>query len=143
MYGPMFKLKNKPLAKSYFYEKWSKTTRKPVFHAGLFWPFCGPLTTPKWTQKMYSKACKTRCIAQCVNLKIRPPTKSLGPFFQDKGSKTTRKSFVYAVLGQFGAIRAPPHGQKKVVKGPQVGGMYGSMLKLKNKPLTRSSGPFF
>jgi hypothetical protein len=36
----------------------------------------------------------------------------------------------------FGAIWAPPNVLEKVDKGPQVGGMYGPMSKVKNKPHT-------
>jgi hypothetical protein len=35
-----------------------------------------------------------------------------------------------------------PNGRKKVLKGPQVGGIYDPMSKHKNKPLTKSLGPF-
>jgi hypothetical protein len=38
------------------------------------------------------------------------------------------------LFGPFLVIWAPPIGPKKVNKGPQVGRMYGPMLKLKNKP---------
>jgi hypothetical protein len=34
------------------------------------------------------------------------------------------------------------NGPKKVIKGPQVGGTYDPMSKLKNKPLTKLLGPF-
>jgi hypothetical protein len=43
----------------------------------------------------------------------------------------------------FEAIWAPSNGPKMVDKGPQVGGMYGLMTKLKNESLTQSLGPFF
>jgi hypothetical protein len=33
-------------------------------------------------------------------------------------------------------------GPKKVLKGSQVGGTYGPMSKLKNKPLSELLGPF-
>jgi hypothetical protein len=42
-----------------------------------------------------------------------------------------------------GAVWAPPNGPKKVAKGPQVGGRYGPMSKLKNKPQTKLLGAFF
>ena len=64
------------------------------------------------------------------NYKIKPLTKSLGPFFQKKWSKTTRKQFLCC----FFAIGAPPNGPREVPKGPQVGGMYGPMSKNENKP---------
>jgi hypothetical protein len=37
---------------------------------------------------------------------------------------------------------ASQNGPKKVYKGPQVGRMYGPMSMFKNKPLTKSLGPF-
>jgi hypothetical protein len=40
-------------------------------------------------------------------------------------------------------IGAPPNGIKKAHKDPQVGEIYGPKYKLRNKPLTRSLGPFF
>jgi hypothetical protein len=67
-------------------------------------------------------------------------TKSLGLFFQEKWSKTTRKQVFYAVFGHFGAA---PNGTKKIHKGLQVSKMYGLMSELKNKPITKSLGLFF
>jgi hypothetical protein len=43
------------------------------------------------------------------------------------------------ILGPF---RHPQMDLKKVDKGLQMGGMYGPMSKLRNKPLTKSLGPF-
>jgi hypothetical protein len=40
----------------------------------------------------------------------------------------------------FKVIWARPNGPKKVPKGLQVGGMYGPMFKLKNKPLIKLLG---
>jgi hypothetical protein len=78
-------------------------------------------------------------------LKNNPLTKSLGPFFQEKWSKTTRKQgfFMLFFFYHFEAIRVPQNGPKKVNKGPPVGMMYGPMSKLKNKSLTKLLGPFF
>jgi hypothetical protein len=42
----------------------------------------------------------------------------------------------------FWGIWATPNGIKKLLKGPQVGVMYGPMSKLKKKPLNKSIGPF-
>ena len=66
--------------------------------------------------------------------KNKPLSKLLGPFFQEKWSKTTRKQIFYAVFRDFWA---PPNGPKKIDKGPQVSRMYGLMSELKNKPLTK------
>jgi hypothetical protein len=41
----------------------------------------------------------------------------------------------------FWGIWAPKNGPKKVLKGPQVSGMYAPMSKLENKPLIKSVGP--
>jgi hypothetical protein len=43
------------------------------------------------------------------------------------------------VFGNWGTQNGP----KKVNIGPQVGGMYGPMSELKNKPLTKSGCPIF
>jgi hypothetical protein len=51
--------------------------------------------------------------------------------------------FFYLAYDFFGAIWAPPSRPRKVNKGQQIGGMYGSMSKLDDKPLTKSLGPFF
>jgi hypothetical protein len=50
--------------------------------------------------------------------------------------------FFLCCFSFFGAIWAPPNQPKKVPKGLQVGGMYGRMSKLKNKPLTKALGTF-
>jgi hypothetical protein len=67
-------------------------------------------------------------------LKNKLLAKLLGPFSQEKWSKTTRKQVCYAVFCHFGV---PPNGPKKIGKGPQVGRMYGLMSELENKPLTK------
>jgi hypothetical protein len=67
-----------------------------------------------------------------------PLTKSIGPFFYEKGSKTARKW----VLMMFWGIWAPQNGPKKVRKGLQVEGMYVLMSNLENKPQTKSIDPF-
>jgi hypothetical protein len=72
-------------------------------------------------------------------LKIKPLTKSVGHLFRRYGPKQPEND--YFML--FFATRAPPNGNKKVLKGPQLGGMYGLMSNLKNNPLTKSLGPLF
>jgi hypothetical protein len=54
--------------------------------------------------------------------------------------KNNQKIFIYAF---FFSVWAPPNGPRKVLKGMQVSEMYGSMSKIKNKPLTNSLQPFF
>jgi hypothetical protein len=79
-------------------------------------------------------------------LKNKPLTKSLDPFFWEKWSTTTAKEVFYPVLlpfwGHLGTPKWTQKGPKKVLKGPQVGRMYVSMSKHKNKPLTKSLSPF-
>jgi hypothetical protein len=53
------------------------------------------------------------------------------------------KQSFHAVFFHVGAIWAPQNGLKKVLKGPHLGGTYGPMCKLKNKPLTKLLGLFF
>jgi hypothetical protein len=71
-------------------------------------------------------------------LKNKPVTKSVGPLFKKKWSKTTRKQ----VFTLFFVILGNPNGPKKACKGPQLDRMYGPMSKFKDKPLTRSLGLF-
>jgi hypothetical protein len=82
-YGPISKLKNKPLTKllgPYFYEKWSKTTRKQVSmrffgHFGAIWaPPNRPIKVPKGPQV-------GRIYGPMFRLRIKPLTKFLGPLF--------------------------------------------------------------
>jgi hypothetical protein len=54
-----------------------------------------------------------------------------------------QKLFFMLFLYHVEAIWAPPNGPKKVSKDPHVGGMYGPMCKVKNKPLTKSLRPLF
>jgi hypothetical protein len=53
------------------------------------------------------------------------------------------KTGFYAVFSILGAVWVAQSGPKKVPKGPQVGGTYGPMSKLKSKHLTKFLGPFF
>jgi hypothetical protein len=48
--------------------------------------------------------------------------------------QNNQKIVFYAVWG----IWEPPNGTKKILKGPQVDGMYGPMSYLENKALTKS-----
>jgi hypothetical protein len=47
----------------------------------------------------------------------------------------TNQKIIFFLL--FWGIWAPPNGPKKVLKSPQVGGMYVPMLRLEKKPLTK------
>jgi hypothetical protein len=58
----------------------------------------------------------------------------------------------FHLVSHFGAIWAPAtgpkkwapsNGPKKLLQGPQVGGKFGPIPKLRNKPLTKLLGPFF
>jgi hypothetical protein len=83
------------LSGSYFKEKWSETTRKQVFMLGIF-PCGGPLGTPKWIQKGTQRpACGQDVWA---NVKNKPLTKLLGPFFKEKWSIKNRKQVFMLVF---------------------------------------------
>jgi hypothetical protein len=84
-----------------------------------------------------------RMYGPTFKLESKPLTKSLGPFFKEKCSKTTKKHVFYSIFGYTGSIWAPPHGPKKVDEGIQVSRMYNPMSKLRNKPLTKTLGPSF
>jgi hypothetical protein len=57
--------------------------------------------------------------------------------------QNNQRTLFCADFCHFEAIWAPQNGTKKVFKkGLQVGGMYGPLYKLKNKPLNKSLGPF-
>jgi hypothetical protein len=71
-------------------------------------------------------------------LNNKPLTKLLGTFFRRNCLKQPENSFYADFFFIFG-----PFWAKKVLEGPQVGGTYGSMSELKDKPLTKLLGPFF
>ena len=82
-YGPMSKLKNKPLTKlfgPFFKEKWSETIRKQVFMLFFFF-ISGPLGHPQMNPKRYSKVCKWARYGPMSQLENKPLSKLLGPFF--------------------------------------------------------------
>ena len=54
-----------------------------------------------------------------------------------------KKVFFMLFFVNVGPLGHPQMDKKKVDKGLQVGGMYGPMSKLKDKPLTKSLGPLF
>jgi hypothetical protein len=72
----------------------------------------------------------------------KPLTKFSAHSFRRIGPKQPDKQDFMGFF-PFGAIWAPPYEPEKVPKGTQVGGMYGPMSKLNNKPLIKLSGPFF
>jgi hypothetical protein len=57
--------------------------------------------------------------------------------------RNNQKTGLYAVFSHFGATWAPPKGPEKVLEDSQVGGTYGPMSKLNDKPLTQLLGPSF
>jgi hypothetical protein len=142
----MSKLKNKPLTKSsgsYYEEKWSVTTAKS-FHAVFF--HVGAIWAPRnGTKKVLKGLHVGRTYGPMCKLKNKPLTKFLGLFFKEKRSETTRKQvFMLGFFSlHFGAILVPLNGSKKVPKHLLVGGMYGPLSKLKNKPLTKLLDPLF
>jgi hypothetical protein len=83
MYGPMYKLKNKPLTKSlgpFFYEKWYKITRKQFFYA-VFYHFEAIWVPPNGPKKVFKGPQVGYMYSSMYELENRPLTKSLGPFF--------------------------------------------------------------
>jgi hypothetical protein len=60
-------------------------------------------------------------------IKNKLVTQSLDQLFKESGPKQVS----LAVFGHFEAIWTTLNGPQKVDKGPQVGGMYGLMSKLK------------
>jgi hypothetical protein len=75
--------------------------------------------------------------------KKKPQTKLLGPcYFKRNRLKQLENSFLccfFTFLNYMGT----PNGPKKVLKGPQVGGIYDPMFKIENKPQIKLLGPFF
>jgi hypothetical protein len=51
--------------------------------------------------------------------------------------RNNQKTDFHDAFSHFGSIWAPPNGPKWVPEDSQVGGMYGSMSELRNKPLTK------
>jgi len=78
-------------------------------------------------------------MAQCQSLKIGP-NQIIRPILLGEMVENNQKFFV---LMLFLAIWALSNGPKKVLRGLQVGGMYGPISELENRPLTKSLGPFF
>jgi hypothetical protein len=108
LYGPMSKLKNKPLAKPlgpFFQEKWSKTTRKLFFKLFSFFAIWAPPNRPKKDHKGLQVG---RMNGPMSKLKNKPLTKSLGPLFKEKWSKTTRKLFCSMLLLFFSVLFGHP-----------------------------------
>jgi hypothetical protein len=65
-------------------------------------------------------------------LKNKTLTKSLGPLFLRKWSKTTRKQVFHAFFGYFRGIWASLGGPKKSTLRPVNEGIYGPMSKLRD-----------
>jgi hypothetical protein len=82
-------------------------------------------------------------MAQSLSLRISPQPNHYAHTTKKNSPKQPENSFYKAVLGHFQAICTPSNGPKRIQTGPQLGGTYGPMSKLKKKPLTKSLGPFF
>jgi hypothetical protein len=78
---------------------------------------------------------------QTSKLKNKPLTKSLGPLFQQKLSKTTRKQFFYALLAILGPFGYPYQWTQESIQRP-TSRRYVWSSKDENKRLTKSLGPF-
>jgi hypothetical protein len=144
----MYKLKNKPLTKSlgpYSLKLGPFSLKQPQnrFFIPLFYHFGAIWEAPNGPKKVLKGPQVGGMYDPMSKLKNKPLTKSIGPFLQEKWSKTTRKQFFYAVFGHFGAIWASPSGSKKVHKALQVDWMYSPMSKHRNRPPSKSLGPLF
>jgi hypothetical protein len=95
-------------------------------------------TRPQWTQKVHTDPQVGQMYLPVSEFKNGHLTKSVGLYIWEKWSKTAQKWVFILVWG----IWACPIGPKKVLEGPQVGGMYVPMSKLENRPLAKSLGPF-
>jgi hypothetical protein len=117
--------------------------QKTAFYAGFFSLHLGVIWSPPNGPNKVSKGPQVggRC-GPMSKLENKPLTKLLASFFQEKLSKTTRKQLFMLGFFNFGVIQASPNWNKKLPKGPQVGGTYSSMSKLKDKLLTKSLGPY-
>ena len=75
-------------------------------------------------------------MAQMSKLNIKPLTKSLGPFFEEKWSKTTRKHVFYAVFLPFwdhlGTPRWTQKGRQRLASGRDI---WPEFLRLKTSPI--------
>ena len=90
--------------------------------------------------KSYAKACMwAKFMTQFVLAWKKAPNQINRPILVEEMIQNNQK-IVFSVL--FWGIWAPLNGPKKVLKGLQVGVMYGPMSKLKKKPLNKSIGPF-
>ena len=90
----------------------------------LFWGSWAPQKDPKTCTRTGKWA---EYMSQSLKLEYRPLTKSIGPFLQEKWSKSTRNYFFFML---FWGFWAPPNGPKKVHKGPRVDRMYGLVSQL-------------
>jgi hypothetical protein len=82
-------------------------------------------------------------MSKCLSLRISPIPKQLAHFCM-KLVQNNQKMYFYAVFscGAFGHLNGPKTLFKTLFKGPQVGGMYVLMSKLKNGLLTKPLGTF-
>jgi hypothetical protein len=111
---------------------------------------------PRYSDPLHNKICVIKNLIFrpfVVDFIVKSPCNSktpviknkiFGPFrFVKAWSETTRKQllmlFFFSFLGYLGSSKWMQNGTQV----PQVGGTYGQMSKLKNKPLTKLVGPSF
>jgi hypothetical protein len=89
--------------------------------------------------KRYAKVRRWEgCISQCQSLKLGP-NQIIRPILLGEMVKNNQKIGFMLFL----AILASPNGPKKILRGLQVGGMYGPMSGLEKRPLTKLLDKFF
>jgi hypothetical protein len=94
--------------------------------------------------KRYSKAYKwAGCIDQCLSMKKKLLHETFGPSLKRNGPKEPENSFFLYCFSSFWGHLGTPKQSQKVDKGLQVCRIYGLISNLKNKPPTKSLGPFF
>ena len=101
----------------------------------LFW---GSWAHPKGPKNVHTDQQEGGMYILVPKTWIWAPNQINRPILIGEMVQNSHKMGVYAVLGHLGT----PNWSQKVHNGPQVGGMYVPMSKLKNKPLNKSIGPF-
>jgi hypothetical protein len=135
MYVSMSKLENKPLTKSLGPQGEIVQNNQKIASLCCFGAFGHPLIDP---QKVHRGLKVGRMYVPMFRLENRPLTISLDRSLRRNGPEQPQNTFFVLFRG----IWVPPNEPEKVHTDPLVGGMYVSVSKLENWPLTQSIGPF-
>jgi hypothetical protein len=100
--------------------------------------FGGIGATPNGPKKVHKGPQVDRIYVPMFKLENRPLTISISLSLGRSSMEKPENKFFCAVLGHLGT----PKWTKKVLKGPQVGGMYVPMSRIEHKLVTKSKGPF-